>query len=199
LTTLQDDHVDIKGQKIRFQFRGKSGVEHDIEVNDRRLAKIVKRCQDLPGQDLFQYLDDQGQHQTIGSGDVNDYLREIAEQDFTAKDFRTWAGTLLAALELEAMGCPTSDTQTKKHIVQAIKNVAQHLGNRPATCRKYYIHPAVLDACTDASLYQVMAERNRLHKVDNPYGLRPEERAVVAILEEQLKQQVICQQEKLAG
>lgn len=189
LTTLQDDHVDISGTKIRFQFRGKSGVEHDIELSDKRLAKIVKRSQDLPGQDLFQYIDEAGEVQTIGSSDVNDYLKAITGEDFTAKDFRTWAGTVLAASHLVEMELCTSETAAKKNITQAIKTVASHLGNRPATCRKYYVHPAILDAYLNQSLHQIMQQHLQVI-VEGNYALRPEELAVVAVLEQQLMQEI---------
>jgi DNA topoisomerase-1 len=189
MTTLQDEHVDISGSKLRFRFRGKSGVEHDIQLTDRRLAKIVKRCQELSGQDLFQYVDEEGAYQTVGSSDVNDYLKEITGQDFTAKDFRTWAGSVLAATHLVEMGSFTSQTAAKKNITQAIKVVACHLGNRPATCRKYYVHPAILDAYLDASLHSVM-ERHLNIKIDDPCALRCEELAVVAILEQQIVQEI---------
>ncbi|MBW4473746.1 MAG: DNA topoisomerase IB [Stenomitos rutilans HA7619-LM2] len=185
LTTLRDEHVDIAGSKIQFQFRGKSGVEHDIELNDKRLAKIVKRCQDIPGQELFQYRDEMGQYQTIDSGTVNSYLRTITEQDFTAKDFRTWAGTVLAASELTDIGTFTSETAAKKNIVQAIKTVAFYLRNRPATCRKYYVHPAILEAYMDESLHQIMQEHAAI-VAKNSFALKPEELAVVAVLEQQL-------------
>jgi DNA topoisomerase I len=199
LTTMRDRHVDISGSTLRFQFRGKSGVEHDIEINDRRLAKIVKRCRDIPGQELFQYLDQDGQRQSIDSGDVNDYLREITGQEFTAKDFRTWAGTVLAALELHELGIGESETQIKKAIVQAIKAVSQHLGNRPATCRKYYVHPAVLAAYTDGSLCEAMQLGQELDPL--PHGLRCEEQVVVALLKQQLIGEIQQQsdQHQLAG
>ncbi|MBF2076680.1 MAG: DNA topoisomerase IB [Synechococcales cyanobacterium C42_A2020_086] len=195
LTTLQDDHVEIKGAKIRFQFRGKSGVEHNIELTDKRLAKIVKHCQDIPGQDLFQYRDEQGNYQTIGSADVNHYLKEIAGQEFTAKDFRTWAGTVLAATCLVEIGDCSSATAAKKNIAQAIKTVASHLGNRPATCRKYYVHPAVLDAYADQTLHTVM-EKHATMVVEDGHALRPEELAVVMLLEQQLVQEL---EQKLAS
>jgi DNA topoisomerase I len=188
LTTLQDDHVDITGAQIRFCFRGKSGVEHDITLTDRRLAKIIKRCQDIPGQDLFQYLDDQGQQQAISSGDVNDYLREISNQDFTAKDFRTWAGTVLAATHLADLDLCNSATAAKKNVSQVIKTVASHLGNRPATCRKYYVHPGVLDAYLDQSLHAAMARLSQ--QSPDPHALRPEELAVVALLEQRFVQEL---------
>jgi DNA topoisomerase I len=187
LTTLRDEHVEIKGSNLRFNFRGKSGVEHEISVMDRRLAKIVKRCQDIPGQELFQYLDDKGEYQTITSGDVNDYLRQIAGQDFTAKDFRTWAGTVLAASQLAAIGPFTSQAAAKKNIMQAIKAVAKHLGNRPATCRKYYVHPAILEAYQDETLHQIMQNYAQTI-IENAHALKPEELAVVAVLEQQLMQ-----------
>ena len=189
LTTLRDEHVDIKGSKIQFHFRGKSGVEHEIELADKRLAKIVKRCQDIPGQELFQYRDAAGEYQAIDSGDVNTYLRAITEQDFTAKDFRTWAGTVLAAAELAEIGTFTSETGAKKNIVQAIKTVASYLRNRPATCRKYYIHPAILDAYMDESLHQIM-EDHAATLVEQSHALKPEELAVVTMLEQQLMQEL---------
>lgn len=195
LTTLRDEHVEIRGAKVQFCFRGKSGVEHEIVIADRRLAKIVKRCQDIPGQELFQYRGSDGEYQTITSGDVNDYLREVTGQDFTAKDFRTWAGTVLAASELADIGSFTSQTAAKKNIGQAIKSVAAHLGNRPATCRKYYVHPAILEAYEDETLHQLM-QKYAETIVENAYALRPEELAVVAMLEQQLmrelQQQVAC-------
>jgi len=189
LTTLRDEHVDITGSKIQFQFRGKSGVEHDIELADKRLAKIVKRCQDVPGQELFQYRDEAGQYQSIGSSDVNDYLRAITEQDFTAKDFRTWAGTVLAASELAGIGTFTSETAAKKNIVQAIKTVSSHLRNRPATCRKYYVHPAILDAYMDESLHQLM-QKHTATLIESSFALKPAELAVVAMLEQQLMREL---------
>jgi DNA topoisomerase-1 len=190
LTTMRDGHVDIEGATIRFKFRGKSGVEHDIELKDRRLARIVKRCQDIPGQELFQYIDEDGQRQSIDSGTVNAYLKEITGQDFTAKDFRTWAGTVLAARELHAIGVCDSATATKKAMVQAIKTVAEHLGNRPATCRKYYVHPAILDAFQLGSLMEVMAAHASSQEEENTHQLRCEEQAVVLLLKQQLIQEI---------
>jgi DNA topoisomerase-1 len=188
LTTLRDRHVDVSGATIRFKFRGKSGVEHDIEVSDRRLARIVKRCQDIPGQELFQYLDDDGQRQSISSEDVNNYLREVTGQDFTAKDFRTWAGTVLAAIELHAVGGCETATATKKAVVQAIKTVAEYLGNRPATCRKYYVHPAILSAYEEGVLSQVMVENIDPTSTDD-LEVKWAEQAVVELLKRQLLQE----------
>ena len=188
LTTLRDEHVEIKGAKVQFQFRGKSGVDHEIEVSDQRLARIVKRCQDIPGQELFQYKDDAGQYQAITSTDVNSYLRDVSGQDFTAKDFRTWAGTVLAASHLAEIGLFTSEAGAKKNLTQAIKSVAAHLGNRPATCRKYYVHPAVIEAYLNESLHDVMEKHAAI--VAEPHALRSEELAVVALLELQLMREL---------
>jgi DNA topoisomerase-1 len=186
LTTLRNRHVDVSGSTVRFHFKGKSGVNHDIEFHDRRVAKIIKRCQELPGHELFQYFDDEGQLQTIDSGDVNDYLREITNEDFTAKDFRTWAGTVMAARELRAMEGFESQTQAKKNVVQAIKTVASELGNRPATCRKYYVHPAVIDAYLEGTLGAIEEQSSGSTCDDSPYSLSSEERAVVTLLERSL-------------
>src|SRR3954467_9114558 len=149
LTTLQDKHVNVRGATVRFEFRGKSGVRHAVDVNDRRLARIVKQCRDLPGQDLFQYIDDDGKRCDVTSGDVNAYLREITGQDFTAKDFRTWSGTVLAATALREFEKVDSKAQAKKNVLKAIEAVAGLLGNTRAVCRKSYIHPAIIDSYMD--------------------------------------------------
>ncbi len=146
LTTMQDRHVDVKGSKLRFRFRGKSGRQHEVDVTDRRIARIISKLQDLPGQSLFQYLDDEENVRDITSQDVNEYLREITGEDFTAKDFRTWAGTVLAAIALNAAGQFETKKQAKANIKNAIGAVAQVLGNTPAICRQCYIHPTVLEA-----------------------------------------------------
>jgi DNA topoisomerase I len=145
LTTMQDRHVNVKGSKLRFRFRGKSGRQHEVDVTDRRVAKIVLKLQDLPGQDLFQYIDDEGEVRDITSQDVNQYLREITGEDFTAKDFRTWAGTVLAAIALSVAGEFATKKQAKANIKNAIEAVAKILGNTPAICRQCYIHPIVLE------------------------------------------------------
>ena len=184
LTTMKDRHVHIAGDRLHFQFRGKSGQEHLIALNDRRLARIVKQCRDLPGYELFQYVDANGATHRIDSGDVNRYIRELTGHDFTAKDFRTWAGTLLAARELDAAGPAASATAAKRAIAGAVKTVARQLGNRPATCRKYYVHPAIFDAYTDGSLFQVMAQGREQHAAYEGRGLRPEEYSVMVIIAE---------------
>ncbi len=149
LTTLKGRHVRIEGPRIRFRFRGKSGKEHQITLANRRLARLVKSCQDLPGQDLFQYLDAAGEPQPIDSGDVNSYLREIAGDEFTAKDFRTWAGTLLMAQQLDAYPAVESASAAKAACARAVGEVAHLLGNTPAVCRKCYIHPAIMAGFLD--------------------------------------------------
>ena len=147
LTTMKRRHVAVTGATLRFEFKGKSGVPHIVAVTDRRIARIVQRCQELPGQELFQYLGEDGRRQSIDAVDINDYLREISGgRDITAKDFRTWAGTMLAAKALRELGPASSDKQAKSNIIRAIDEVAKRLGNTRAVCRKYYVHPALLDA-----------------------------------------------------
>jgi DNA topoisomerase I len=182
LTTLHDRHVDVKGAALRFQFRGKSGVKHAVDVNDPRLARIVKQCRDLPGQQLFQYVDDDGGVQNVASSDVNDYLREITGEDFTAKDFRTWAGTVLALTALREFEASASLADAKRKLLQAIDAVAGVLGNTRAVCRKSYIHPAVLDAFMNGPLPPSIAKRRRQRRAAS--GLRPEEEALLALLRE---------------
>jgi DNA topoisomerase-1 len=146
LTTLRRRHLKIDGSMLRFSFRGKSGVEHTIAIADPRLARIIQRCRDLPGQDLFQYLDAAGKRHLVSSDDVNDYLREISGRDVTAKDFRTWGGTMLAAVELRRLGEAVSRREADRNIIGAIDAVAERLGNTRAVCRKYYVHPALISA-----------------------------------------------------
>src|SRR5438093_3230892 len=146
LTTMQGRHVTVKGARLRFRFRGKRGRQHEVDVTDRRIANIVSKCQDLPGQDLFQYVDDEGEVRNVTSQDVNDYLREITNENFTAKDFRTWAGTVLAAIALGAQCEFENQKQAKANVKTAICAVAELLGNTPAICRECYIHPGVIEA-----------------------------------------------------
>jgi DNA topoisomerase-1 len=184
LTTMCDRHVEVDGSEIRFHFRGKSGQEHEVDVKDRRLANIVKRCRELPGQDLFQYVNGDGTRHTVGSADVNDYLREITGEDYTAKDFRTWAGTVLGALELHGREEAETEAQRKLQVVRAVDAVAKHLGNTRAVCRKCYIHPAVIDAYLAGGLNRRM--RIRATKAgDAGASLSPEEAAVLAFLRRQ--------------
>ena len=158
LTTMRDRHVEIMGKQVKFEFRGKSGIDHEIKLTDRRLANVIKQCREIPGYEIFKYYDESGDRHFINSEDVNEYLQDITGQDFTAKDFRTWAGTLLAAIELEQLGKFDSAKQAQKNIVRAIKNVAKQLGNRPATCRKYYVHPAILEAYQNGVLLDLVSQ-----------------------------------------
>ncbi len=146
LTTLRSRHVDIEGGTLRFNFRGKSGKEHSVAIADRRLARVVRACRELPGHELFQYLDDDGERQAVSSGDVNEYVRAATGEEFTAKDFRTWGGTALALSALTAIGRAASEREAARAVAGVVKLVAEQLGNRPAMCRKYYIHPGVIDA-----------------------------------------------------
>lgn len=182
LTTMRDRHVQVKGGTMRFSFRGKSGIRHAVDLTDKRLARIVRQCRDLPGQELFQYIDDQGRRQDVTSTDVNLYLRDVTGQDFTAKDFRTWAGTVLAAKALREADAAPSMSQAKKKLLTVIEAVAGVLGNTRAVCRKSYIHPRVIDAYMDGSLTRRTGVR-RLRLVRSaPRGLRPDEMAVVVLL-----------------
>jgi DNA topoisomerase-1 len=180
LTTLQDRHVEISGSKLHFEFRGISGKTHTVSLNDRRLARIVQRCQALPGEDLFQYVDGEGVRQTIGSGDVNDYIREISGQEFTAKDFRTWAGTLLAVAALTEIGEWSTQRQAKSNVIRAIDRVAEQLNNTRAVCRKYYVHPAVFDAYLAGTMLEALQNGTK-HSLKS--DLNSEEASVVRLLQ----------------
>jgi len=182
LTTMQDRHVDVAGSKLRFRFRGKSGREHEVDVTDRHIARIVSRLQDLPGQDLFQYVDDNGDVRDITSQDVNEYLREITGQDFTAKDFRTWSGTVLAAIALNVAGPFETQKQAKANVRNAIGAVAKILGNTPAVCRKCYIHPAVLETYLEGNLIEGLRKRTGKDLEKKGVELRFAEAAILKFL-----------------
>src|ERR1700677_4888159 len=188
LTTMRNKHVQVEGANVSFKFQGKSGVRHTIDINDRRLARIIQRCQDIPGYELFQYIDGDGNHRSVDSADVNEYLREISEQDFTAKDFRTWAGTVLACTMLQEFEAFQSQTEAKKNVVQAIKDVAEHLGNTPAVCRKCYVHPAVLDTYFSGGLIKSVEKQVEEEAADSAYALRQEEVALLHLLKKRLAQ-----------
>jgi DNA topoisomerase-1 len=190
LTTMQDKHVEVNGSQVRFNFHGKSGKWHTIELADRRLARIVNHCQDLPGQGLFQYLDDEGVQRDVTSQDVNDYLREIAGDEFTAKDFRTWAGTVLAAMALEEFEKFDSKAQRKRNIVRAIEHVAERLGNTPSVCKKCYVHPLVLDSYLDGTMLDTLKQRAQAEMMESLDKLRPEEAAVLGLLQQRLAKEV---------
>ena len=178
LSTLRNRHVNVTGPQISFEFRGKSGVRHTFDLRDRRLARIIKQCRELPGQELFQYIDENGERCAIGSADVNEYLRAVAGDDFSSKDFRTWAGTVLAVRSLRELYV-NSGKATKKDITRAIESVAKQLGNTVAVCRKCYIHPAVLDAYRAGALN---ATRNTAQRARLSGALRREEAGVMTIL-----------------
>lgn len=181
LTTMLEHHVKVEGARLSFQFSGKSGKKHSIQVIDRRLARLVKRCQDLPGQDLFQYLDDEGAPQPVSSADVNEYLKLIADQDFTAKDFRTWVGTVLAGCYLTGSGAFEDGDTPKSVVTKAVESVAKQLGNTPAICRKCYIHPTIMAAYQDRKLFDRWIKENT--DVVAVPGLSPEESALLRFLD----------------
>lgn len=187
LTTLRSRHVKVDGKEIDFNFRGKSGVFHTIHLEDRRLAKIIARTRELPGQDLFQYVDEAGEPHTVDSGDVNEYLQQITGEEYTAKDFRTWSGTVLAALALHEFEKFDSETQAKKNIVQAIESVAERLGNTPTICRKCYVHPAVIDAYLEGTVLEALHKETTRQLVDDLHSLSPEEAAVLTLLQQRLQ------------
>jgi DNA topoisomerase-1 len=186
LTTMRDGHVAVSGAALRFHFNGKSGRAHVVDVRDPRLARIVRRCQDLPGQTLFQYVDDDGARQTIDSADVNAYLREIAGEEFTAKDFRTWAGTVLAALALAEVQAFTSQRQARRNIVRAVESVARRLGNTAAICRKGYVHPAVIEAYLDGVTLDAFRRRTERAITEDVGGLTRDEAVVLGMLQQRL-------------
>jgi DNA topoisomerase-1 len=182
LTTMRGRHVQVDGSKVTFKFQGKSGVRHTVDVQDRRLARIIRQCQDLPGYELFQFIGDDGDIHSIDSADVNDYLREISGQEFTAKDFRTWAGTVLACVALQECDAFESESQAKKNVVQAIQSVAEQLGNTPSVCRKCYVHPAVLESYMSGVMKGISKKSPQFHRARARHTLRQEEAALIRLL-----------------
>jgi DNA topoisomerase-1 len=182
LTTLEDRHVEVSGSHVVFRFRAKSGVRQQIDLDDPELARSVRRCRDLPGQRLFQYVDEDGRRQSIESGDVNAYLRELTGRDFTAKDFRTWAATVLAACALREFVQERTAKGRKTAVVKAIDSVAAKLGNTRAVCRKAYIHPAILDAFMSGALQPPRVDRVTSRSSSNGHALSHEERTVLSFL-----------------
>lgn len=187
LTTIRNRHVRVRGGTVHFEFRAKSGVHRQVDLHDPRLARIVGRCQDLPGQELFAYVGDDGEVIDIGSSDVNDYLREASGRDFTAKDFRTWAGTALAAEALQEFKEFDSQAAAKRNVTRAIERVARRLGNTKTVCRKCYVHPAVIDAYLDRTLAKSLQQRVESELRRSIAHLSAEEAAVLALLEERLR------------
>jgi DNA topoisomerase-1 len=182
LTTLRDRHAQIHGSHIQLSFRGKRGTRYETDINDPRLARIVKACRDLPGYELFQYLDDAGERHTVSSTEVNAYLREITGEEITAKDFRTWAGTNLAALALREFEHVDSDAMRKRAVVRAVERVAKHLGNTPAVCRRCYIHPEIFEGFLDGTLLATLTAKTQNYLTEEIEGMSDEEAAVVAFL-----------------
>lgn len=187
LTTLRNRHVRVRGAELQFRFRGKSGVTHKISIKDKRLARIVSRLQELRGQELFTYVDSSNTTRTISSEDVNTYLKEISGQDFTAKDFRTWAGTVLAACSLSEMAKASSTTKAKHNVVEAIAGVAERLGNTPAICRKSYVHPAVIEFYMDGTLKKTLRKKAAKKIAEDIKGLPAEEASVLSFLHRALR------------
>lgn len=198
LTTLRNHHARILGGAVRFEFKGKSGQRHRVELTDPKLARIIGECQELPGHQLFEYVDREGNLCALGSSDVNGYLREITGHPFTAKDFRTWAGTVAAARELASEGPTRSQTELKRKTAAAVKRVSQQLGNRPAACRKYYIHPAILDAYADGSLFQAMEQGVEQQAAYNGRGLLPEEYSVLVLIAKSMEEKSALKQARRA-
>ena len=181
LTTLRDSHVSVRGPSITFQFKGKSGVKHSVDVTNRRLARIVKQCRDLPGQELFQYVDGSGCRRSVTSSDVNDYLRSTTGEAFTAKDFRTWAGTVLAVTALRACGGVSTQTRLKRNVLRTFDAVAAVLGNTRAVCRASYVHPAVIEAYMEGALERIC--RGPVVRHRRTMGLRDDEVIALRVLE----------------
>ena len=199
LTTLRRRHVHVNGSEVKFQFRGKGGKEHTVGLKDRRLARLVKQLRDLPGYELFEYVDDEGNRRTVDSGDVNDYLREISGEDFTAKDFRTWAATVLAAVALQEIEGFDSQAQGKKNVVRAVESVAARLGNTPAICRKSYIHPAIFEAYLEGAMLEALCERADGKLSNSLKHLDPEEVAVLALLQYRLSPEAEAEADRRNG
>ncbi len=183
LTTLKGKHVKIQGQKISFHFKGKKGVMHDIDLKSKRLSKLIQKCKDIPGKELFQYIDDEGKRHTVDSGMVNDYIKEISGEDFTAKDFRTWSGTVSALIAFKEIGYAETHTEYKKKVKEALEIVASHLGNTSTVCRKYYVHPLVINLYENNTIKKYLDELEKIEENDGKADLTHEEKLVLKILE----------------
>ena len=187
LTTLRRRHVAVVGSEMRFEFKGKSGIQHAVSVTDKRIARIIQRCQELRGEELFKYLDDEGKRQEVDAEDVNAYLQEITGRDITAKDFRTWAGTMLAAEALRATGAAESKREAERNIVAAVDMTAKRLGNTRSVCRKYYIHPVLIEAYLEGSVLPPKPEHTWSKRNSKGPTLRQHEMDVLAFLKARLK------------
>ncbi|HEY7509179.1 MAG TPA: DNA topoisomerase IB [Vicinamibacteria bacterium] len=196
LTTLRSHHVDVAGGRMRFQFRGKSGKQHEIGIQDLELSRIVRRCQELPGQELFQYLDERGHRRSVKSEDVNRYLRAVCGQPFTAKDFRTWGGTVRAAFALAACEPVSALARARQNVARAIEEVSRRLGNTPSICRKCYVHPAVVESYMDGVLAAALGRRRKPSR-RAVAGLSPHESAVLRLLEKRLARGPVSADDRL--
>lgn len=196
LTTLCNRHVQFEGNRLRFSFRGKSGVRHSVTLNDRRLTRLVKQMRDLPGQALFQYLGDDGELHAVSSSDVNEYLRAITGEDYTAKDFRTWSGTMLAAMALKEYDGFTSEAEARRNINAALEQVAEKLGNTLAICRKCYVHPAIIDAYLDRSIFSPAQPARPPRTESRAHGLSSEEKWLISLLQQRMDERTITSEDK---
>ncbi len=183
LTTLKDKHVDINGSELKFSFKGKKGVHHDISIKNKKLSAIVKTCRDIPGKELFQYYTSDGDRRSVDSGMVNDYIKKISGGDFTAKDFRTWSGTIQAFLAFKQLGVFETDTEAKKKVAEALDMVSKHLGNTRNVCKKYYVHPAIVSLYENKLLEKYLNQLDEIQVDDNKADLTVEEKIVMKILE----------------
>lgn len=185
LTTLQDKHVSFQNSKIYFNFVGKKGISHKMSLESKKLANLVKKCRDIPGQDLFQYYDDEGSHHTIGSADINNYLKRITQEDFTAKDYRAWAGTVNALSAFQKLTPPESQKDCKNKVIEVLDEVASKLGNTRTVCKKYYVHPTVISAFEKGTIwkYKSKSRNSELH---------PEEKALIKLLQNETISEVLC-------
>ena len=183
LTTLKDKHVKIQGQKITFNFKGKKGVMHNVDLKSKRLSRLVQKCKEIPGKELFQFYDDEGNRHSIDSGMVNDYIKEISGENFTAKDFRTWSGTVNALIAFKEIGYAENNSQYKKKVKEALEMVASHLGNTSTVCRKYYVHPLVINLYEYNTIKKYLDELEEIEQNDGKADLTHEEKLVLKILE----------------
>lgn len=185
LSTLKNKHVDVHGQEMKFVFKGKKGVHHQISLKSRKLAKIVQRCKEIPGKELFQYIDENGDHKSIDSGMVNNYIRNICGEGFTTKDFRTWNGTLHALLSLKEIGCETQVTAIRKNVVTALDQVSQKLGNTRSVCKKYYVHPTIIRLYENQCMDQYLTELDDIEGDGDQSGLTHAEKVMLKIIEKE--------------
>jgi len=182
LTTLKDTHVSVSGSQLRFMFVGKKGIAHNITIRNKKLSAIVKKCRDIPGKELFQFYNEEGERDSLDSGMVNDYIKKISGSDFTAKDFRTWAGTVQALMAFKELGLYETQTEAKKKIVEALDKVSAQLGNTRTVCKKYYVHPVIISLYESGSIEKYLSELDKIEKDDNESGLTAEEKIVMKIL-----------------